>query len=341
MGEKWKPKRGSKNRGAPPATLGARYARRAGTRLGVVVGGTRFGDTEGQMHHFLDLLDLDADEPELERIPVGFLPHGFALHPKRPRQAVLFEKRGPGACAVDLVERRVLASIDPMPGHAFYGHGAYVGSGEVVLGVETNLASREGVVSVRDGRTFAVLDRFPTFGARPHDCVLVDGGRTLAITNGGGRIDDDSRMPCVSFVDVTSRKLLERHPVDNPRINTGHIAFDGMRRFAVVSAPRDGLDELAEPGGLSLFKPGAPLSQVREPSSVVSRMLGESLSVCIHDATGRGCRDQSLCSSAHVLADGRLARRGARSGECAWCGAHARQAALHRVVRCLGGPGPA
>lgn len=284
MSAKWKPKR-SKKRGAT-TTLGAEYVRRAGTRLGVVVGGTRFGDASGGVRHYLDLLDLDADAPTLQRIELDFLAHGFALHPKRPGQAVLFEKRGPGACAVDLLQQRVVSVIPPMPGHAFYGHGSYVKSGEVVLGVEMDLQSREGVISVRDGRTFEVLDRFPTFGARPHDCVLVDGGRTLAITNGGGPIDDDSRMPCVSFVEVESRKLLERFPVDNPRLNTGHIAFQNDRSFAVVSAPRDGLAEQTEQGGLSLRTGTTPMAQVHEPPGVVSRMLGESLSVCIHPGTG-------------------------------------------------------
>jgi len=285
MSAKWKSSR-SKKRGATASTLGAEYIRRPGTRLGVVVGGTRFGDAVGAVRHYLDLLDLDAAEPSLERIELDFLAHGLALHPKRPGQAALFEKRGPGACYVDLVERRVLSVIAPMPGHAFYGHGSYVKSGEVVLGVEMDLSSREGVISVRDGRTFAVIDRFPTFGARPHDCVLVDGGRTLAITNGGGPIDDSEHMPCVTFVDVASRKLLDRYPVDNPRLNTGHIAFQSDRSFAVVSAPRDGLAEQAEPGGLSLRTGQAPMAQVREPADVVSRMLGESLSVCIHPGTG-------------------------------------------------------
>lgn len=282
MSAKWKPKR-SKKRGA--TTLGADYVRRAGTELGVVVGGTRFGDDAGRVQHYLDLLDLDADEPSLERIELDFLAHGFALHPKKPGQAALFEKRGPGACYVDLVERRVLSTIEPLPGHAFYGHGSYVRSGEFVLAVEMDLESREGVISVRDGRSFAVVDRFFTFGARPHDCALVDGGRTLAVTNGGGPIDDDERMPCVTFVDLASRKLLERYPVDNPRLNTGHIAFDSDRSFAVVSAPRDGLAEQTEPGGLSLGTGGAPMSHVRQPPDVVSRMLGESLSVCIHPGT--------------------------------------------------------
>ncbi len=281
-GAVWKPRHGSKSKKKRDGA----GERRADTRLGVIVGGSRFGSAGGDLLHFLDLLDLDGGDAEPARIPLDFLAHGFAVHPKRRHEAALFEKRGPGACYVDLVERRVLAKIAPLTGHAFYGHGAFTRGGDVVLAVETELSTRGGVISVRDGKSFAPLDRFPTFGVRPHDCVLVDDGRTLAVTNGGGDVASDEEMPCVTFVDIATRKLLERFPVESPRINTGHIAFAGRREFAVVSAPRDGLPEDTTPGGVSLRIGNGPLSQLLEPREVVSRMVGETLSVWIDKQRG-------------------------------------------------------
>lgn len=256
----------------------------AARKLGVLVGGTRYGDPETrEIRHSLDLLDLDADEAEPSRIPLGFLAHGFAPHPRR-KEAALLEKRGPGGAYVDLSARTVLRSIEPLPGHHFYGHGTFYRDGGELLVVETDLATSDGVISVRDPESFAVLGTFPTFGKAPHDCVLIDGGKTLVVTNGGGRVDDasDAGMPCVSFVDVAGTKLLERHVVSSPRINTGHVAIDREGAFIVVSAPRDGLPE-TDLGGVSLRAKGGALRYASDPAAVTRRMTGESLSVAIHE----------------------------------------------------------
>lgn len=283
-GAAWKPRHGSRSR----AQRAPQPARRAGTVLGVMVGGSRFASAAtGEVFFSFDLLDLDAREPAPRRISLEFLAHGFCPHPRRPHEAVLLEKRGPGGCVVDLVERVVLSRLAPLPGHAFYGHGAFTRGGDALLAVETELGTREGFISVRDGRSLAPLDRFPTFGARPHDCELIDDGKTLAVTNGGGELGDDERPGCVTFVDVASRKLLERFAVDDPRINAGHLAFAGKREFAVVSAPRDGLPEETTAGGVSLRVGTAPLTKLREPGELTARLVGETLSVCVDRARGR------------------------------------------------------
>lgn len=252
-------------------------------RLGVLVGGTRYGDpvTRATLHSF-DMLDLDAGEAEPFRVQVDFLVHGFCRHPKRP-EAALLEKRGPGGCYVDLAGKRVIKPIAPLEGHHFYGHGAFSRDADVLFAVETELASKDGVISVRDPESFAVLDTFPTFGKAPHDCALIEDGRTLVITNGGGPIDS-ADLPCVSFVDVATRKLLEKHEVSDPQINTGHVALSRDRSFVVVSAPRDGLPEMAL-GGVSLRPRGGKLGYATEPRAATSRMHGESLSVAIDERT--------------------------------------------------------
>lgn len=251
-------------------------------RLGVLAGATRYGDPRDRSVRFcFDLLDLDEGATEPHRIPLDFWAHGFAVCPRRPHRAALLEKRGPGGAFVDLVERAVLCPITPMDGHHFYGHGAFSKRGDVLFAVENDLATNQGVISIRDGESFAVLDRFPTYGEAPHDCTLLDDGATLVVTNGGGKLGEGS-TPSVTFVDVTSQKLLERCEVDNERINTGHVALTRDRSFVVVSAPRDGLPE-SELGGVSLRLGGGPLRYAKKPEAAVKRMVGESLSVCIHE----------------------------------------------------------
>ena len=262
------------------------YEQREGSRRGVLIGPSRYARPEGGQDHFtLDMLDLDADSP-IQRIELGFFGHGFSFRPERPTEAVVFEKRGPGGCAVDLHARKVLAAIAPMEGHHFYGHGSFSSDGAVVFAVESHLDSGEGAISVRDGKTFELLDTFPTFGARPHDCHLIEGGKTLAITNGGGPVGS-GQIPCVTFVATADRRLLEKHEVQGRAINTGHIALvSGRRDFAVVSAPREGMDEASSLGGVSLRAGKKPWRHMDAPAEITGQLWGESLSVVVHDKSG-------------------------------------------------------
>jgi uncharacterized protein len=251
-------------------------------RLGVLVGASRLRDpATGQERFGLDILDLDAGQREATRIPLDFFGHGLAFRPDRAREAVLFAKRGHGGCALDLAGSRVIRRILPMPGHAFYGHAAYSLDGHALFVVETDLASNEGVVSIRNTTTFALIDAFPSYGIAPHDCRVIEDGRILVITHGGGPTGSPS-LPCVTFVDVQTRALVERHEVRDLDLNAGHVAVADDREFVMVSAPRDGLPALTSLGGVSLRWAGGPLTGLSAPDEVAARLIGEALSLAIH-----------------------------------------------------------
>lgn len=252
--------------------------------LGVMVGGLQLADPRTKQSFFsFDLVDLDAKTTA--RFPLGFLAHGFTVDPTRPHVAAVFEKKGPGACLVDLNDKRVLATIAPRDaGCHFYGHGQYSADGQVVYCVETELASRRGVLTIRDARDFRVLGEMPTFGSSPHDCTFVDAS-TLVVTNGGGGIGTSERG-AVTVVDVKTEKLVERIEIPTDRLNAGHVAAVSAGQLAVSSAPRDGLPEKESPGGVSFRNGGGPLVHAQDEGGVAAKMLGESLSVCVHDATG-------------------------------------------------------
>lgn len=252
-----------------------------------MVGGMQLQDARTKRAFFsLDLVDLDALDPKdaVERVPMTFLAHGFAVDPRRRGVAVVLEKKGPGAAVVDLVGRRALATVDPSPGHHFYGHGQFAKDGSVLYCVETELSTRRGVLSVRDRDTFRVLGDVPTFGQNPHDCVLLDGG-VMLVTNGGGPAGTEEHGS-VCLVELATGKLLERSVVTKGEWNAGHLAVSDAGTFAVSSAPRDGLPEKESPGGVSFRRGGGPLRPMDEPRDVTGRMLGESLSVAVHEASG-------------------------------------------------------
>jgi hypothetical protein len=254
-------------------------------RRGTVLGHGRFLDKDtGRTTHLLALFDLD--QASTRTVPMDFFGHGFAPDPTAARRGVVFEKKGPGCCEVDLVGGRVVRPIATADGRAFYGHGAFSRDGALLFATENRLDTKEGLIAVRDGRTFRELGQFPTYGKSPHDCHLVDEGRTLVITNGGGRLEDTSALgaPSVTFVEVSSARLLEKLTFDTPRINAGHLALSAGRDLAAISAPREGLPT-TDLGGITLRSGRGPFRTLAEPPDVVSRMVGETLSLCIDDRT--------------------------------------------------------
>jgi uncharacterized protein len=255
---------------------------RNGTLLGLgrfVTPGT------GKMSFVLCLFDLDGDASRT--VPMDFFGHGLAQHPKEPRRGVIFEKKGPGCCEVDLLEGRVTRPITTPKERAFYGHGAFSRDGSLLFATENRLETKTGLVCVRDAKTYAEIGEFPTYGKSPHDCHLIDEGRTLAITNGGGVLGDaaEDAAPSVTFVDARSTKLMERLIFKDPRINAGHLALTASRDLVAISAPREGLGA-SERGGVTIRTGQGPFATMTEPEEVVSRMVGESLSLCFVEERG-------------------------------------------------------
>lgn len=239
----------------------------------------------------LAVIDLDALQPKAESAEMKFLGHGITIDPRAPDHAAVFEKKGKGACYVDLKRLRVERRISTADDRHFYGHGAYSRDGTLLYATEALLGDAfVGRLVVRDGRTFKPLGELATHGTAPHDCMLLDDGTTMVVTHGGGPHGGDD-LPCVTYVDVESAKLLDKIELDSPRFNTGHVAMTSKRDLAVVSAPRDGLGALREQlGAVSLKPAGEPIHTVTEPEEVVSRMLGETLSVAINELDGTvGC----------------------------------------------------
>jgi hypothetical protein len=250
-----------------------------------VIGPGRFVRTDtGVMSYVLCLFDLDGGASRT--IDMDFFGHGLAPHPREPRRAVVFEKKGPGCCEVDLQAGIVTRRITTPKERAFYGHGAFSGDGGLLFATENRLDTREGLICVRDGRTYQERGQFPTYGKSPHDCHLIDEGRTLVITNGGGTIDETAAeaAPSVTFVDARTTKLLERLTFETPRINAGHLALTRKRDLVTISAPREGLPTSAQ-GAVTIRAGRGRFATMTEPAAVVERMIGESLSLCIDEAS--------------------------------------------------------
>mgnify|MGYP000995958412 CR=1 FL=1 len=209
-------------------------------------------------------------------IDVPFFPHGITLDPANRQRAFAFEKIGPGAGVVDLAEMRWVRPIEPVAGRRFYGHGACSPDARLLFSTETD-SQGQGAIGVREAASLQYLGDFPTYGANPHDCVLIEDGKVLLITNGGGTASSGD-TPCLTYVDVASQRLLQRVPMPDARFNTGHVAALPGRQALVVSAPRLGLDA-THLGAVSRHIGQNTLQVLNAPADVAGGMTGEALSV--------------------------------------------------------------
>ncbi|MCB9787639.1 MAG: DUF1513 domain-containing protein [Deltaproteobacteria bacterium] len=257
------------------------------TRHGMALGGGRGDDkTTGAPRYWLSVVDLDRGE-RVATIPTAFFPHGIAAHPQKPHVVMLFEKHGEGCCQVDLRAGRVTATVRTVAGNQFYGHGAYAPDAGHFYCTETAVDDEyRGLLMVRDSRSFEALGELPTGGKEPHDCVLIAGGRTLVVTNGGGHVDNGGEAS-VTYVDVGTRAVQHTLRFSDPTLNAGHLWLTSKGELAVVSAPRSGLDT-SDPkvhGAISFFSPGMDrgLRTVTDP--ILAQMRGETLSVAVHEPT--------------------------------------------------------
>jgi uncharacterized protein len=248
----------------------------------LILGGGTYMDTKsGKINHVLAVVDLESRKQT--QADTSFLPHGIHRKPTDPNCLAVFEKIGPGACEFDLAARKVLRYIPVVDGRQFYGHGGYSIDGAVMYSTETILKSGDGVIAVRDSQTLKILGEFPTFGKEPHECKLIDAGRTMVVTNGGGHMQGDA--PNVAYIDVNSEKLLEKVELRNARLNTGHISLSDRGSLVVVSAPRAGLGA-QHLGGVSIRPRGQSMETADSQEAVTQRMQGEALSVAIHSEAG-------------------------------------------------------
>jgi hypothetical protein len=238
----------------------------------------------GEQKFVIAVIDLDAEEIQPTLIRNTFLGHDVAIDPSKPHQASVFEKKGPGACQVDLRDGKVLRPITTADNQHFYGHGAYSMDGAILYATESVLDDDyRGVLTVRDASTLELLGELPTYGTSPHDCWLIDDGKTMVVANGGGHINGGA-MPNVTYVDIASEALIERVEMPKPRFNAGHLAISENGDLAVVSAPRDGLaNPHQQLGAVTLIRKGQEPTTLERPSSITEAMFGEALSVVLYE----------------------------------------------------------
>lgn len=248
----------------------------SGIRADVLLGGSLYKRSENEAE-ILSLARFVPTTGSIKLASAHFLPHGLAYTRGEGKFAYAFEKIGSGAGLFDLEKMQLVERITPVKGRLFYGHGVCSADDKLLYTTETS-STGEGAIGVRETNSQQYLGDFPSYGNNPHDCHLLENGSVLAVANGGGAQNSKQRAS-VCYIDVQSQRLLERVEMPDKRFNAGHFHPLTGHQFILVSAPRGIFDEKAPLLGAISIRMKSAIEVLKQPSEIVSNMLGETLSV--------------------------------------------------------------
>ncbi|MCG8382946.1 MAG: DUF1513 domain-containing protein [Gammaproteobacteria bacterium] len=187
-------------------------------------------------HH---ISGFDSNGTEFFRHALPDKAHGFAVNPSHPGQiAALPSLPGTQAPVFDLNSGQQIALMTSRPGRHFNGHGCFSHDGRYLYTSENIAANAQGVIGVRDGRTFRLLRELPGHGIGPHDIRILPDDRTLVVASGGIQTHPDSgkrelnintMQSALLYIDSRDGRLLARHqlPVDQLSIRHFDVGSDG------------------------------------------------------------------------------------------------------------------
>jgi hypothetical protein len=119
--------------------------------------------------------------------------HAAAAHPTRA-EAVAFARRpGTFALVLDCASGQVVRRLESPKGRHFYGHGAYLQNGDILVTTENAYDTGDGMLGVWDTRrNYTRIGEIPTGAIGPHEVIRLPGTEVLAVANGGILTHPDS-----------------------------------------------------------------------------------------------------------------------------------------------------
>lgn len=182
---------------------------------------------------------LDGNGKELTSAPLPERGHDVAADPLG-RWVVAFARRpGNFAVAIDRkTDLQPVAFTTPENRH-FFGHGVFSPDGRLLYATENDFENAAGMIGLYDATAgFSRIGEFPSYGIDPHELLLMPDGRSMCIANGGIETHPDfgrtklnlaTMEPSITFVDITTGDLLEKHtlPAELSRLSTRHMDIDG------------------------------------------------------------------------------------------------------------------
>ncbi|WP_299650761.1 DUF1513 domain-containing protein [uncultured Jannaschia sp.] len=171
--------------------------------------------------------------------------HAAAAHPTRPVAVAIARRPGRFGLVLDCLTGAVTHRLEPPADRHFYGHGAYLDDGRILVTTENAFATGEGRLGLWDAhRGYRRIGDMPSGGIGSHEVIRLPGTETLAVANGGIRthpgsdrdkLNLDTMRPNLSYVrDGAVVETVELDPALR-RASIRHIAArpDGLLAMAL------------------------------------------------------------------------------------------------------------
>lgn len=239
---------------------------------------------------FAGIVDLKTLRQDL--VPIDFEGHSVVPHPGKAHHALVMPQRpGHQACEFDYAEKKVTRKFEPTAGRIMYGHGVFSPDGKQLYTTEAGGRPGEGQVIVRDGQSYEIVRELASFGAKPHQIGLLDGGKTLCVANTGEEevVEEPNPLvrgqlhfllPSFTLIDAQSGELLQRVRMENRFASMRHLDVGPDGTVALVEQSRSPREEPAPPL-VAFFRKDSGLVLARDPGGVFERMKRHTLSVAL------------------------------------------------------------
>lgn len=174
----------------------------------------------------------------LHTIPLPDRGHDVTFDPVSKRSVIFARQPGTFAVVFDHVGKAEPVTIASVEGRHFYGHGVFSPDGALLYTTENDFDNAAGMVGVYDARDdFRRIGEYPTHGVGPHELILLDDSRTLAIANGGiethpdfgrAKLNIATMKPNFAFIDRVNGDLLDRYelPQELHQLSIRHMDID-------------------------------------------------------------------------------------------------------------------
>lgn len=155
---------------------------------------------------------------------------GFAAVANRPGRWLM-------RCDADGQVQRRIAIDDERPRRTFNGHvetsasAGVAAAGDWLFTTETDPATGDGWISVRDGRTLARVGEFPAGGRDAHQLLRAPDGTLLVAIGGivrdleGRRVEPERMAPALVQLAPRDGRLVGRWQLEDPRLSLRHMAW--------------------------------------------------------------------------------------------------------------------
>ncbi|MBL0371769.1 DUF1513 domain-containing protein [Rhizobium sp. KVB221] len=179
---------------------------------------------------------------EIARLALPDRGHDVTRDPQSTRAVVFARRPGTFALVFDTATGQPVKLIEAVEDRHFFGHGAFSANGQILYVAENDFDNYQGMIGVYDvGMDYAKVGEFPAHGMDTHDIQMIEGGRYLAIANGGikqhpdlgrAKLNLDHMEPSLVIIDLEHGQLVEKHdlPMDLRQLSTRHMDIDGKGR---------------------------------------------------------------------------------------------------------------